>query len=187
MVGRYRVTVAAEDVCTRYPRFNQSVELILPAERNHYLSEERLRSLCGVHAVVLVLDGQVERHLANAESLDMLELALAYHGYCLTHPRTSKSRFPPEYWSDVEVPPVFLEAVDRARRILVDHVDQVERRIPLVLQFNKIDLPNTARKDDMIRSLEFQGEAPPTFDTCATKGEGVMDAFDTLMATVEPQ
>ena len=51
---------------------------------------------------------------------------------------------------------------------------------PLVLQFNKRDLPSAMLVDDMYRLLNFKGE--PTFEAIAVQGMGV---FETLKAVAK--
>ncbi|MBE2252271.1 MAG: GTP-binding protein [Myxococcus sp.] len=46
---------------------------------------------------------------------------------------------------------------------------------PMVIQYNKRDLPNASSLDDMRASVNARGV--PEFETCATSGEGVLDAM----------
>ena len=50
-------------------------------------------------------------------------------------------------------------------------------QVPIVIQFNKRDLPTAVPSDEMYRALNIKGE--PTFEATATTGVGV---FDTLKA-----
>jgi mutual gliding-motility protein MglA len=54
--------------------------------------------------------------------------------------------------------------------------------VPMVLQYNKRDLPNLLGMEEMDRSLNPRGN--PSFATCATQGEGVMEALDMLVQRV---
>lgn len=54
--------------------------------------------------------------------------------------------------------------------------------IPLVLQYNKRDLPHVLDVDELDRSLNPWGA--PSFATSATHGEGVMEALDVLVQRV---
>ncbi len=47
--------------------------------------------------------------------------------------------------------------------------------IPLVMQYNKRDLPSLSSPEDLEAKLNFRGV--PSFKTSATSGEGVFDAF----------
>jgi hypothetical protein len=53
------------------------------------------------------------------------------------------------------------------------------RDMPLVIQFNKRDLPN-ARKDAEIEALAKKGKEP-VFRACAVTGEGVLETFFGMM------
>lgn len=54
--------------------------------------------------------------------------------------------------------------------------------IPLVLQYNKRDLPNIMDMEEMDASLNEFGA--PAFPTCAADGEGVLSALDALVQAV---
>jgi signal recognition particle receptor subunit beta len=54
--------------------------------------------------------------------------------------------------------------------------------IPLVLQYNKRDLPNIMDMEEMDASLNEFGA--PAFPTCAAGGEGVLSALDALVQAV---
>jgi mutual gliding-motility protein MglA len=54
--------------------------------------------------------------------------------------------------------------------------------VPLVLQYNKRDLPNILDMGELDGSLNERGA--PSFGTCATRGEGVMEALDMLVQGV---
>jgi len=54
--------------------------------------------------------------------------------------------------------------------------------IPLVLQYNKRDLPNIMDMEEMDASLNEFGA--PAFPTCASDGEGVLSALDALVQAV---
>jgi hypothetical protein len=53
--------------------------------------------------------------------------------------------------------------------------------VPLVIQFNKRDLPNV-RSDAEIDELARRGKEP-TFRACAVTGQGVLETFFGLLAT----
>lgn len=53
---------------------------------------------------------------------------------------------------------------------------------PLVLQYNKRDLPNAVRVATLREALNDRGV--PEFETCATSGEGVLDAMKELVRLV---
>jgi len=52
-------------------------------------------------------------------------------------------------------------------------------KVPMVIQFNKRDLPNV-RTDDEIDALARRGKEP-VFKACAMKGEGVLECFFGLL------
>ena len=59
------------------------------------------------------------------------------------------------------------------------------RRLPdvrHVIQLNKRDLPNILPVEELSRTLNPHGA--PSFPTCATRGEGVLDALDALVASL---
>lgn len=53
---------------------------------------------------------------------------------------------------------------------------------PLVIQYNKRDLPNATSLDAMRAAVN--GRGVPEFETCATSGEGVLDAMKELVRLV---
>jgi mutual gliding-motility protein MglA len=53
---------------------------------------------------------------------------------------------------------------------------------PLIIQYNKRDLPNAASLDVMRASVN--GRGVPEFETCATSGEGVLNAMKELVRLV---
>jgi mutual gliding-motility protein MglA len=53
---------------------------------------------------------------------------------------------------------------------------------PLVVQYNKRDLPNATALDTMRAALN--GRSVPDFETCATSGEGVLDAMKEMVRLV---
>jgi signal recognition particle receptor subunit beta len=55
-------------------------------------------------------------------------------------------------------------------------------RFPLVLQYNKRDLPNALPVDELRAMLNPRGV--PDFETCATGGQGVLDALKTITRLV---
>lgn len=55
-------------------------------------------------------------------------------------------------------------------------------KLPHVLQFNKRDLPRVAEIEEMERTLN--PHHMPAFPTCATNGQGVLDALDALVRRV---
>ncbi len=54
--------------------------------------------------------------------------------------------------------------------------------VPLIMQYNKRDLPNVLPIVELERSLNALGVQ--SFSTCATRGEGVLDALDGLVQVV---
>jgi signal transduction histidine kinase/signal recognition particle receptor subunit beta len=55
-------------------------------------------------------------------------------------------------------------------------------RIPLVIQFNKLDLPGTLSVEEMIEKYRFRDV--PTFPTIATEQKGVLEAFAQASASL---
>ncbi|MGC4115133.1 MAG: GTPase domain-containing protein [Myxococcales bacterium] len=178
--GQHEVRVDATQCGVAWPVF-----LALKPEPSLYFSEPRIRALTDTDAVLLVLDGQVERHEANRHALDELELALASHGLRLLHRRQRAGReFP--FWPGAAPPPVYREAAARWRRLLIEKTERAIREVPMVIQLNKIDLPTSRDREGLLRlrSLAFDGEAPPVFETCAVSGQGVMQAFEAALRSV---
>ena len=71
------------------------------------------------------------------------------------------------------------ESLDNLSVNLSEHGYDLQK-IPLVIQYNKRDLPNAAPKDAMSRVLNPMGR--PEFEAVATNGSGV---FDTLKAAAK--
>lgn len=74
-----------------------------------------------------------------------------------------------------------LESLQNLKQNLGEQGRALEE-IPHVLQYNKRDLQNVLDLNELDRSLNQYGA--PSFGTCATDGEGVLDALDTLVQMV---
>jgi len=71
------------------------------------------------------------------------------------------------------------ESIENLRENLKEQAYDIEK-IPLVMQWNKRDLPNAAPPDELSRLLNYLGR--PEFEATATRGVGV---FDTLKETAK--
>lgn len=71
-----------------------------------------------------------------------------------------------------------LESLENLRQNLAEQGRSLDD-MPFVLQYNKRDLPTALPLDALDRSLNPR--AVPSFATCATTGEGVIDALDALV------
>ena len=56
------------------------------------------------------------------------------------------------------------------------------REIPLVMQYNKRDLPNAASLAELRSSLNFYNA--PEFEACASEGRGVMESLKTVSKSI---
>lgn len=56
------------------------------------------------------------------------------------------------------------------------------REIPLVLQYNKRDLPNAATLSDLRSALNLHNS--PDFEACASEGKGVMESLKTVSKSI---
>ncbi len=56
------------------------------------------------------------------------------------------------------------------------------REIPLVMQYNKRDLPNAAGLSSLRSSLNFYNA--PEFEACASEGRGVMESLKTVSKSI---
>jgi signal recognition particle receptor subunit beta len=74
----------------------------------------------------------------------------------------------------------FQNLADNAGRVGLDF-----ERLPLVVQFNKRDLPDILSEEE-VRGRWQQAPWPLTF-SCALTGEGVLDTFRCLLAAVYPR
>lgn len=74
-----------------------------------------------------------------------------------------------------------LESLENLASNLEDH-DRSLANIPLVLQYNKRDLPTALDVEEMNASLNALGV--PVIESNASKGEGVLEALDTLVRLV---
>ncbi|MFW6051034.1 MAG: GTP-binding protein [Myxococcota bacterium] len=74
-----------------------------------------------------------------------------------------------------------LESLENLQENLAEQGRPIED-MPLVLQYNKRDLPNVLGIEELDRSLNPRGA--PSFGTCATEGQGVLDALDKLVQMV---
>ncbi|MBU0504999.1 gliding-motility protein MglA, partial [bacterium] len=54
--------------------------------------------------------------------------------------------------------------------------------IPLLIQYNKRDCPTAARIDELSKLINKRGV--PEFETVASKGEGVLECFETILKNV---
>jgi mutual gliding-motility protein MglA len=54
--------------------------------------------------------------------------------------------------------------------------------IPLLIQYNKRDCPTAARIDELSKLINKRGV--PEFETVASKGEGVLECFETILKDV---
>jgi len=72
-----------------------------------------------------------------------------------------------------------IESVDNLKQNLQEHGYDVNK-IPLVVQYNKMDLPNAMPAEELRKQLNPKGY--PDFTACAKSGEGV---FDTLKAVAK--
>jgi signal recognition particle receptor subunit beta len=71
------------------------------------------------------------------------------------------------------------ESIENLRDNLKEQAYDIEK-IPLVMQWNKRDLPNAAPAEELSRLLNYLGR--PEFEATATRGTGV---FDTLKETAK--
>lgn len=66
--------------------------------------------------------------------------------------------------------------------INLDKLDYDPSEIPTLIQYNRRDCPTAVRTEDLQRVLNRPGL--PTFDTVASRGVGVMEAFESLLKSV---
>jgi signal recognition particle receptor subunit beta len=81
--------------------------------------------------------------------------------------------------SQVERMEANIESIDNLRTNLIEHGYDLDK-IPFVIQYNKMDLPNAAPVDELRKLVNPNGV--PDFTACAVTGEGV---FDTLKAVAK--
>jgi signal recognition particle receptor subunit beta len=81
--------------------------------------------------------------------------------------------------SQIERMEANIDSMENLKQNLKEHGYDIDR-IPLVIQYNKRDLPNAAQLDELRRTLNPKGL--PDFEGIAPKGIGV---FDTLKAVVK--
>jgi signal recognition particle receptor subunit beta len=74
-----------------------------------------------------------------------------------------------------------LESLEGLKRILAGEGHEWSD-VPCVFMYNKRDLPNTVPADDLARYINKEGR--PGFDSIATIGRGVVDAFKSISAQV---
>lgn len=74
-----------------------------------------------------------------------------------------------------------IESLNNLKENLKAHGIDVET-VPFVIQYNKRDIPGAQAVDEMRRLLNPKGV--PDFETCATSGEGVMEAMKAICRMV---
>ena len=74
-----------------------------------------------------------------------------------------------------------LESMENLRINLAEHGYDVDT-IPLVIQYNKRDLPSAMSSDELRQQLNVRGV--PDFDAVATQGQGVFECLKTLAKDV---
>ncbi|MBI4212194.1 MAG: GTPase domain-containing protein [Deltaproteobacteria bacterium] len=74
-----------------------------------------------------------------------------------------------------------LASLESLRQVLAKEGDDLEN-IPMVFQYNKRDLPLAVPTSELSRILNFK--KVPEFETIATKGKGVFEAFQTIAEQV---
>lgn len=74
-----------------------------------------------------------------------------------------------------------LESLENLRDNLREHGRSIDE-VPLVLQYNKRDLPRVLPVDELERALNARGA--PSFGSSALRGDGVRDALDRILTDV---
>jgi signal recognition particle receptor subunit beta len=74
-----------------------------------------------------------------------------------------------------------LESIEGLKRLLAEDGHEWND-VPCVFMYNKRDLPGTVPADELTRYLNKEGQ--PDFDSIATSGRGVVDAFKAISAHV---
>ncbi|HEY4715768.1 MAG TPA: ADP-ribosylation factor-like protein [bacterium] len=74
-----------------------------------------------------------------------------------------------------------MDSMDNLKQNLVEHGYDVDK-IPLVMQYNKRDLPNSASMEELRRVLNPKGF--PDFEGVAPKGVGVFETLKTVVKLV---
>ncbi len=74
-----------------------------------------------------------------------------------------------------------LESIEGLKKLLANEGHEWSE-LPCVFMYNKRDLPGTVPADELTRYLNKEGQ--PDFDSIATIGRGVVDAFKAISARV---
>lgn len=83
--------------------------------------------------------------------------------------------------SQVERMEANIESLEGLKKNLTDHGYDLEK-VPMVMQWNKRDLPNVSSEEDLEQKLNFLDA--PSFSACAMKGEGVFETLKTISKLV---
>lgn len=83
--------------------------------------------------------------------------------------------------SQVERMEANIESLEGLKKNLTDHGYDLEK-LPIVMQWNKRDLPNTSSEEDLEKKLNLLDS--PSFSACAVKGDGVFETLKTISKLV---
>ena len=83
--------------------------------------------------------------------------------------------------SQVERMEANIESLEGLKKNLTDHGYELDK-VPMVMQWNKRDLPNISSEEDLEQKLNHLDA--PSFTACAVKGEGVFETLKTISKLV---
>jgi signal recognition particle receptor subunit beta len=83
--------------------------------------------------------------------------------------------------SQVERMEANIESFEGLKKNLIEHGYEFDK-IPIIMQWNKRDLPNTVSTEDLNKKLNQLGS--PAFEACALKGDGVFETLKTISKLV---